>query len=428
MALSRCFPGSLRALVFLTVFGCAPFALPAEDAGSAQGPDFVRQVLLDGPESPRETLRESGVDFDLWWTQFYQGFVSGPGPERWAYGGRGDVKLNLDGEKLGLWSGFSISIHHQSVYGKDVLGEGGAILAVNAGIAIPRILGRDHNTVLNFSQRFNDRVSLSLGTFNMVELASLTPLIGGGGLDTFMNLALAAPISNVIPAFLLGASLNVQSEQALFNFLVYDPRDASRSEVIKKPFDTGVTVSPAVTIPITVRGRTGYQNFRFVYSTQKGIDLRDLEFNLPPNLASQPRRKRPHWFFAYSFQQHLWHSPTDPSKGWGFFGQLGISDSNPNPFEGHAFVGVGGSSFLRRRADSEDRWGVAYFNYQLSRHLRDSVRPLGEFYGPEEGVEIFYNFAVRPWFRITGDLQVINGFPAETGDSVFLAMRAQLRF
>jgi len=388
-----------------------------------------RSALLDGPGSPKEALRQHGINLDLWWTQFYQGLIAGDGDKNWQYGGKADVIATIDAHKLGLWSGLSATLHQEIVYGDDANTQGdGTSIPGNTAIAFPRIGGSDYDTSIVLSQQFGQRFTLSLGKFNMLDAASRTPLLGGGGVDTFSNTALAAPISGVTPPYLLGSLLTLRTEPATFAFFVYDPRNAQDSDVIEDPFADGVTFSLSGTIPVMISGLRGFQSLRGVYSTQEGIDLRDVpQLELPPELRDEPRTKQPYWYFSYSFQQFFYQSKIDPSKGWGLFGEFGISDGNPNPLSGHLFVGLGGNSFVPDRGD--DRWGIAYFNYRLSSDLRDAARrDLGFGLGDEEGVEAYYNLAVTPWLRVTGDLQIINPFPSNKDEAVFAGIRVQTKF
>ena len=385
----------------------------------------TRPTLLDWPGGPKDKLRNFGIGLDLSLTQFYQGLTSGDGDKTWQYSGKGDAIVTFDAHKLGLWQGLSARLHQEFVYGDDANAQGdGTVIPVNTAMAF----ADDFETSFTVSQQFGERVSLSVGKFNMVDAASRTPLLGGGGLDTFMNTALAAPISGVTPPYILGSSLSLRTDTATFGFFIYDPRNAEDSEVLEKPFDDGVTFSLSTSVPIEIAGRRGFQNLRGVYSTQEGIDLRDVpQLGLPPELRDEPGDKDPYWYLAYSFQQFLHHDEVDPSRGWGLFGQVGVSDGNPNPISGHVFAGLGGNSFLPNR--SEDRWGIAYFNYQLSDDLSDaSQRDLGVRFGDEEGVEAFYNLAVTPWFRVTGDIQYVDPFPAGQDGSLFLGLRVQTKF
>lgn len=262
----------------------------------------------------------------------------------------------------------------------------------------------------------------------MLDVASRTPLLGGGGVETFMNTALAAPISGVTPPYLLGAMLSVPTRRATVSLFVHDPRNAQDSDVLEQPFDDGVTFSLSASVPVELCGLRGFQNLRGVYSTQKGIDLRDVpQLQLPPELRDEPRDRDPYWCFSYSFQQFLQHDPTDPTKSWGLFFQWGLSDGNPNPIKWHVFGGLGGNSPIPGR--SEDRWGVAYFNYRVSNSLREAARrDLGVGIKYESGVEIFYNLAVTPWFRLTPDPQFIDPLSSDKDDAILAGLRAQLKF
>ncbi len=48
--------------------------------------------------------------------------------------------------------------------------------------------------------------------------------------------------------------------------------------------------------------------------------------------------------------------------------------------------------------------------------------------GDEQGVEVFYNFAITPAFMITADLQVTDSAKNDIGNAVVGALRATLRF
>jgi porin len=68
---------------------------------------------------------------------------------------------------------------------------------------------------------------------------------------------------------------------------------------------------------------------------------------------------------------------------------------------------LGGSSVFRRR--NLDRFGVGYFNYGLSDVLKNALLapPLGLRVGNEAGAEVFYNYALTRWLRVTADMQVL---------------------
>jgi len=390
---------------------------------------LTRPSLLDWPGGPKEALRAYGVELDLSLAQFYQGVTAGDGRKDWQYGGKLDGIVTFDGHALGLWKGLSLKVHQELVYADDALTQGaGTTIPENTAMAFPRVGGDDYNTSIVLSQAFDHGISVSLGKFNMLDAASRTPLLGGGGLDTFMHTGLAAPVSGVTPPYVIGSLLTLRTEPATFGLFIYDPRNAQDTDVIEHLFEDGVTFSLSTTVPIKLLDRLGFQNFRAVYSTEEGIDLRDVpQLQLPPELQNDPRSKNGYWYLSYSFQQFLEHDEDDPSKGWGIFGQVAVTDGNPNPLGWLVLVGLGGNSPIPTRI--EDRWGIGYFNYRMSGSLRSAAqRDLGLRYKDEAGFEMFYNVAVTPWLLITADLQFIDPFPSENDDAVLLGLRAQLKF
>ena len=55
-----------------------------------------------------------------------------------------------------------------------------------------------------------------------------------------------------------------------------------------------------------------------------------------------------------------------------------------------------------RRAD---RWGIGYYAYTLSDAFLNVLPGLGSRMHPQKGAEVFYNWAVTPWFRLQADAQ-----------------------
>jgi porin len=123
-----------------------------------------------------------------------------------------------------------------------------------------------------------------------------------------------------------------------------------------------------------------------------------------PQLIPPPSEKRGRYWLGYSFEQTLWQSPADPKKAWGLFGQVAVDEGNPNSYKWAAMGGIGGTGLLPGRPN--DRFGVGAFIYSYSRELKEAAAPLVTL-GDEYGTELFYNFAVTKWFRVTADLQVI---------------------
>lgn len=386
----------------------------------------TRPRLLEGEW--RAALRDRGIDIDAWLTQFYQGAVAGSGSRQWQYGGKGDLFVTFDGEKLGFWPGLSVATHLELLYGDDANAIGNQVLLpVNTALAFPRLGGKDQDLSIVVSQAFGDRVSVSFGKFNMLDVLSNTPLLGGGGANTFMNTALAAPITGVTPPYLVGANLTIRTDPIIWTAFVYDPRDAQDMDVVRNPFSEGVTGMLSATVPYRIAGLSGFFGARAIYNNKETTDLGDVPgLVLPHGSQRFIGTRKGSWFLGASLQQYLVQSSENPAEGWGVFGQVGISDGNPNPIEWSAILGVGGTSFLPGR--NLDRWGVGYFRYSLSSDLRDGLASIGVDLRDEQGIEAFYSVAVTPWFSVTGDLQVVQPAILDAPTAVTTAIRTKIVF
>ena len=138
----------------------------------------------------------------------YQGEPGGDGSKTWTYGGKFDGFLKIDAEKLGLWSGLHVNVQYEHYFGENINRKDFALIPVNTAQAY---LGEGtfHSALsISVTQDLSEQVSVSAGKFNMMTLASRTPLIGGGGIDTFMNRALALPSTGVAYTAARGGAAN----------------------------------------------------------------------------------------------------------------------------------------------------------------------------------------------------------------------------
>lgn len=384
------------------------------------------QEAPDGAASPLDRWRNAGVDIKGSLGLTYGGIVDGDGAKDWRDGGRADLWIGLDGEKLGLWSGFSVSIHPELVFGHSTNRTGaGLLLPPNTMLAFPRLGGHDSEVSVVFSQSIGEKVNLSFGKFNLLDIASRTPIMGGGGLETFMNVGIAAPISGVTPPYLFGAIGTWKTAPATYTLMIYDPRNAQDWDVISDPFTDGVTYSLSATVPTKVAGRTTIVSVRGVYSTASGFDLDSLPDLLLPGQSAGILQLSGYRYASLSFQHYLSEDASRPGNGWGLFGDLGISEGNPNPIGWHAILGVGGTGTAR---GPDDRWGVAYFRYGLSDDLISGLSAFGIGMRDEYGIEAYYNAALTPWLRLSADAQWIRPANVGSDDALVLGLRLQTRF
>jgi len=79
------------------------------------GPIMTRSKLTGDWFGLREDLRDDGFTFDISATTYYRGTASGGLQDTFRSGGRNDYLLNVDGGKAGLWQGFGIYLHGETL-------------------------------------------------------------------------------------------------------------------------------------------------------------------------------------------------------------------------------------------------------------------------------------------------------------------------
>jgi porin len=426
-------------IVILGAFATSASSAPAEDSL----PSLLTQPsLTDTPDGPKEQLRRIGVTPDVWVTQFYQGQTEGDGSKTWRYGGKLDAFLKVDAEKLGLWTGFHVNVQYEHYFGQNINRKDFALIPVNTAQAYVERDGYHSALSVSVTQDFGEHISISAGKFNMMTLASKTPLIGGGGVDTFMNRAFALPSTGVAytarrgaagdrvvisAPYLIGGIVTIKTDPINFAFLIADPRSAIDPRVIQRPFEKGLTVGGSATLKTEIAGLRGFHTLRAAYSNARGVDLGDLaDLRMSFSPAAPVNTKKGYWFASYAIQQNLVQSDSNPDVGWGLFTLATLSDGNPNPVRWSVLAGLAGSNLLEGREN--DRWGVGFFHYGLSELLLSGLAALRVNRRSEGGVEAFYNLAITPWLRLSADLQVIDPWNADKSRATYAALRLQTKF
>lgn len=370
----------------------------------------------------RTSLLDHGVDLYLDSTSYYQGLIQGSTSHDWEYGGRLDGYLKFDLEKLVHWKGGSIGVHAEYFYGDLPAELGGTVLPTNLGVKLPQGLPDElvfTNIVL--TQKFGENVALRLGKINTVDLIAGDMFFGGGGVSRFMNLAFAAPPNGLLPPVIMGGMVTVQTKPLNWTLMVYDPDSRTNQYWADDLFGNGVNISLGAGWAGKVAGRTSSVTLTGIYSTKDGASLGDVL--LPPQF--QTGQKNGGWHTSILAEHLLHENPERPGEGWGLFLKAGISDGDPTPYKAWITGGIGGKGLIPGRA--QDSYGVGGFYHDFSDELSEGLEPLLDF-GDEKGLEVYYNFAVTPWFHITADLQVIQPAVEVLDTAVVGALRASVRF
>ncbi len=384
----------------------------------------------------REQLRDDGFTFDISSTTYYQGTAAGGLQDTFRFGGRNDYLLNVDGQKAGLWQGFGIYLHGETVYGESVNLDTGAIVPVNIGRAHPVFFGNETAlTAVKFTQALSENFITYFGKINTIDNIQ-QPFMTGRGLDAgFMNAAFVwNPIlGRVMNYSMMGAGVAILANgYPVVTLTVYDTNNDSTTSGFNVLFDNGAVIYPTVSVPTTFFDMPGHQSVWGAYSSGRYAIASPQSFNLIPQVlqgalppSALATLVRGSWWMTYLFDQALWVDPSDKMRSWGVFGNFGISDGKPDPIRWSGILGVGGSSPIRSR--KLDTFGVAYYYLGFSADFKDVARVITPV-RDEHGLELFYNVAVTPWFHLTADLQVVTPILPFADTSLVLGLRAKIDF
>ncbi len=396
---------------------------PKENLLPFGGPFFGRNKLTGDWNVRRNLLLEGGVTLDVSATQYFQGVASGGLEQAFPFGGRDDYLLSLDGERLGLWKGFFIYLKGESRYGESANFLTGALSPVNELLLVPAEKGYvPALTGVKFVQFLSENMEIFAGKINLL-FDVRQPLTGATVLDGFLNTSLIfnTILARTLPYSTFGAGfVYLKDKNPIFILSVYDTNSTPTTSGFQSFFNNGVLIYPILNLPTRFLGLPGHQGLQGTYSSGKYTNLSPSPYLDPLNgliFASPPKAGT--WALSYNFDQALYVSPDDPKRLWGVFGSLGIADDNPNPIQWYASAGISGASPIPVR--KRDTFGIGYFHLGISGPLKQSAQPFSPL-GNEDGVELYYNARIAPWFQMTPDLQVINPFEQQARTALVLGL------
>jgi porin len=264
-----------------------------------------------------------------------------------------------------------------------------------------------------FTQFLSEQFAVALGKLDTTG-GDANEFAHGRGDDRFMNLAFSLnPVAlRTTPYAALGTGMIFLPNKDLqLSFSVIDTEGTTTRTGFDTLFRDGTTLAPELRWTIRPFGLTGHQNFLVLWSNADFNSLNQDPRTLISNaiLGTPLREESGSWAFMYNFDQYLYQERSDPSQGLGIFGRFGISDGKANPIAQFYSFGFGGKGLIPTR--DQDRFGIGYYYLKISGDLRDVFPPLLRSrigLDHEQGVELFYNFAVTPWLRVTPDLQFVD--------------------
>jgi porin len=231
-------------------------------------------------------------------------------------------------------------------------------------------------------------------------------------------------LARTLPYSSFGARfVYLKDKNPVFVLSVYDTNSTPTTSGFQSFFDDGALIFAILNLPTSFFGLPGHQGLQGTYSSGKYTNLSPSPYLDPLNgLVFPSTLKSGSWALAYNFDQALYTSPDDPKRVWGVFGNFGIADGNPNPIQWYAGAGISGASPFRKL----DTFGIGYFHLGINGILKESAQPSSPL-GNEDGLELYYNARVTPWFQITPNLQVINPFQ-QVNPALVCGLRGKLDF
>jgi len=405
-------------LVFALGFLLLPGTAPAQDASAECL--CCREYLTGDMLGIRSGLAERGViaDFDL--TQFYQGVASGGAEQKDAYGGKLDYFFTFA-------QGFVV-LHAETRFGEDVILDAAGLAPVNMNLLYPglenttAITGLQFNVPLTHDQDW----ILSFGKVNTLDLFDMLYPQTGRGVDGFMNASTFLPltVTRTIPLSFLGVGvLKMHEGQIQGGLLVYDSHNVPATSGFEDLFDNGANIAGLWRFFTEFGGLPGSHCFLGSGATGEFTSLDPLDWSFIPGVGIVAPQETGSWSLLYILEQKLWADPSNERRNIGLLSQWGIADPKTNPYEWVCNVALQGQGLIACR--EQDTMGVAYFYSGLSGDFKGLLNPpllLNDL----QGVELYYNLAITPWFHLTADLQFVEPARSTHDKAVVLGLRGKI--
>ncbi len=393
---------------------------------------WQRERLFGDLLGPKSRLAERGIIADLQLTQFYQGVTGGGEEQLFLYGGKMDYMFTFQGGKLGLNEGFSTILHAETRFGEAIEGQAGAFALPNTNMLWP--LPVDHVTSITgllFLQALNERLAMFAGKINVADFWTMFYPNVSRGVDGFMNLNVLAagmPWFRFVNLSVNGAGgLVMDGQQIQGGFVVFDTNNSSTTAGLSNLFDQGAVVLGLWRFFTDWNGKPGSHLFAGGYSNRTYTAFDGTPWLIIPGEGLVAPDETGAWSLAYYFDQVLWADPCNEQRKLQLFTGASLSDESPNFSRWNWYFSVEGFGLVRGR--ERDRMGIAYFYNQLTSGVKRTLNTLPSFNVQNvHGGEVYYNFAVTPWFHLTADLQVVDNEDADEDPAVIFGLRGNMKF
>jgi porin len=412
----------ITAIFLIGIFLGAPVRAQDTTPKDPYSGDLLTRSTLTGDWGGlRNEWAAKGVTIDLNVTQVGQGVVSGGKSSAWQYGGRGDLTINVDSQKLGLWPGGFFNLELEGNWASSVNSSTGALMPVNSNQIYPAPPGDIFGVpAWNFSQFLSPYFGLALGKFATITNTSgdMNEFAHGKGATQFMNMAFNFNplLAFTVPYSTLGIGAiglpTKDPKEATVTLFVMSANGQATTSGFEDLNGNAIVVAGEGRVRTNFFGLTGHQLFGTTFSNKRFTSIDQRLRSIIETNSLRPEKGS--WNIYYNFDQYLYEPKKGVDRGVGIFGRLGVSDGNPNFMKFFGSFGFGGKGMFESRPHDQFGWGFYYINIDNPRLRIDDPRlqflPQNvEFLRDEYGFEAFYNLAITPWAFLTPDIQVVRG-------------------
>src|SRR5215467_7081614 len=422
--------------VLLRYFNYGPvFGIPGTDAG-----DFWHRTQLSGDwGGTRTDLARNGLFFDLYSTSAYQNVASGGLKTGSAFIQNTQLSINIDTGRAGLWSGGLFHITLESRQGSSSPPETftvGSTVPQYTGFAFPGpFLGHDVLPTEYFLlQSLTAKFSVLLGKINVLTVCDQTLFANSYKYD-FANLnfhknPMALNFYNTTTWSAVGVW--TPSRKLVAATGVFDP-NSQADNFATKAFDR-VNIYGTAIFSYQIGGLPGQSWVQFNWTNKPKVDLEAPFGQLPSGTNSQAvgallgipssqalpiNYKSTSWLTIGNFSQYLFVKDHfgaiaeklgsgQPLRGIGVLGRIGYAPEETNTITRDASAELFANGLFDPRPN--DSFGLGIYHNGISRPFKDDIARLTGATANvknEEGLEIFYDFAITPAIRVIPSYQHI---------------------
>ena len=424
----------------------APFLLPYFNNGPVFGlpgtevGDFRRRTQLSGDWGGLRTdLARHGFFFDLYSMSAYQDVASGGLKTGSSFIQNTQLSINVDTGRAGLWSGGIFHVTLESRYGSfspQNTFTVGATAPQYTGLTFPgpffvhNVLPTEYFLVQALTPKFN----VVLGKLNVLNLADPTAF-GNSYKYYFANLnfnknPMALNFYNTTSLAAVGVW--TPAKPLTLAAGVFDP-NSEANNLAAKAFDR-VNIYGFAILSYNIGGLPGRSWAQFNWTNKPKIDLnvtvravaiwcefgsRRCPLGVPSSQALPINYRVTSWVTIGNFSQYLFvkdHSGAiaekvgsgQPLRGIGVFGRIGYAPEETNPITRDGSVALIANGLSDGRP--YDSFGLGIYHNGISRPLKDDFARLTGATATannENGLEVFYDFAITPAIRVIPSYQHI---------------------